>query len=238
MLEGRVAINGRVVTTLGVKVDPTRDEVTVDGQKVRPIEERIYVVVHKPTGYVTTRKDPERRPTVMELVPSLRAYLFPVGRLDFDSEGLLLLTNDGDLAAKLTHPRHEVEREYEALVAGVPSEATLQKLARGVPLDGKRTAPASVRALGKRPGRDECWVSMTLREGRNRQVRRMCEAVGHPVRRLRRVRFGPLMLGRLARGHARVLTASEVEGLKAAAEGRASGGAARRPVAKEHRRER
>lgn len=215
--EGRVSINGTVVTTLGVRADPVRDDIRVDGHRVRPVTQRIYVVLHKPSGYVTTRKDPEKRRTVMDLVPSLSAYIFPVGRLDYDSEGLLLLTNDGDLAAKLTHPRHEVEREYEALVAGTPSAAALEKLARGVPLDGKRTSPAKVHALGARPGRDETWVSITLREGRNRQVRRMCEAVGHPVHRLRRVRFGPLSLGRLARGKARELTAREVVDLRAAA---------------------
>lgn len=217
--EGRVSINGSVVTTLGVKADPERDDVRVDGQRVRPVSELLYLVLHKPTGYVTTRRDPQKRRTVMDLIPSVSAYVYPVGRLDYDSEGLLLLTNDGDLAALLTHPRHEVEREYEALVAGAPSSAALEKLARGVPLDGKRTAPARVRILGGRPGRDETWVSITLREGRNRQVRRMCEAVGHPVRRLRRVRFGPLVLGRLPRGKARTLTVREVADLRASARG-------------------
>jgi pseudouridine synthase len=215
--EGRVSINGTVVTELGVRAHPVRDDVRVDGHRVRPVAEKIYIALHKPTGYVTTRRDPEKRRTVMDLVPSLSAYIFPVGRLDYDSEGLLLLTNDGDLAAKLTHPSHEVEREYEALVAGSPSAEAIEKLARGVPLDGKRTVPAKVRALGARPGRDETWLSITLREGRNRQVRRMCEAVGHPVRRLRRVRFGPLSLGRLARGKARALTAREVLDLRVAA---------------------
>jgi pseudouridine synthase len=154
----------------------------------------------------------------MDLLSGVREYVYPVGRLDYESEGLLLLTNDGDLAAALTHPRHEVEREYKAVVAGVPGERALERLARGVVLDGRRTAPATVRLLAgdrDRSARSSVLL-LTLREGRNRQVRRMCEAVGHPVQRLTRIRIGPLRDDRLRPGQVRDLSPAEVRALKKA----------------------
>jgi pseudouridine synthase len=216
--QGRVSVNGRTVTELGTKADPAADEIKVDGRRVKAARTLRYLLLHKPRGYVTTRRDPQKRQTVMDLLPGVREYVYPVGRLDYDSEGLLLLTNDGDLAAALTHPRHEVEREYRAVVAGVPDQRALERLARGVVLDGRRTAPASVRlAAGDRDRSARSAVLiLTIREGRNRQVRRMCEAVGHPVQRLTRVRIGPLRDDRLRPGQVRDLTPAEVRALKKA----------------------
>jgi pseudouridine synthase len=228
--QGRVSVNGRTVTVPGTKADPAGDDIRVDGRRVKTAQAPRYLLVHKPRGYVTTRLDPQRRPTVMDLLPGVREYVYPVGRLDYDSEGLLLVTNDGDLAAALTHPRHEVEREYRAVVSGVPDARALERLARGVVLDGRRTAPAVVRLA---PGRDRAASSsvlhVTIREGRNRQVRRMCEAVGHPVRRLTRIRIGPLRDDALEPGQVRPLTGSEVEALRRAVAGQAATG--RRPGA-------
>lgn len=216
--QGRVSVNGRTVTELGTKADPAADEIRVDGRRVKAAQTLRYLLLHKPRGYVTTRRDPQKRQTVMDLLHGVREYVYPVGRLDYDSEGLLLLTNDGDLAAALTHPRHEVEREYRAVVAGVPDQRALERLARGVVLDGRRTAPASVRlAAGDRDRSARSAVlTLTIREGRNRQVRRMCEAVGHPVQRLTRVRIGPLRDDRLRPGQVRDLTPAEVRALKKA----------------------
>jgi 23S rRNA pseudouridine2605 synthase len=216
--QGRVSVNGEVVRTLGAKADPATDEVRVDGRRLRLDIGPRYILLNKPKGFVTTRKDPQGRRTVMDLLAGVREYVYPVGRLDYDSEGLLLMTSDGDLAARLTHPRHGVERVYEAIVAGAPHEAALDKLRRGVVLDGERTAPAEVRrgtVVGK--GRQQTTkLTITLREGRNRQVRRMCASIGHTVRQLTRVRMGPIRLGDLRPGHFRDLTATEVAKLKAA----------------------
>ena len=216
--DGRVTVNGRTVRQPGTRADPARDDVRVDGRRIaREVRSR-YVLVHKPRGYVTTRSDPHRRKTVLDLVPDVREYVYPVGRLDYDSEGLLLLTNDGALAALLTHPRHGVARVYEATVRGVPSGARLRRLAAGVEIDGRPTGPAEVRLLrGGAAGRtDEARVRIVIREGRNRQVRRMFDAIGHPVRRLRRTRLGPISLRGLRPGAARDLTPAEVGALRGA----------------------
>ena len=213
--EGRVTVNGRTVREPGTRADPLSDDVRVDGRRIARKVRRRYLALHKPRGYVTTRSDPHRRKTVLDLIPDVREYVYPVGRLDYDSEGLLLLTNDGALAAVLTHPRHAVTRVYEALVRGVPSGARLRRLAAGVEIDGRPTAPAQVRLLhGGAPGRsDEALVRIVVREGRNRQVRRMFDAIGHPVRRLRRTRLGPVSLRGLPPGAARELTPAEVGAL-------------------------
>ena len=217
---GRVTVNGVTVTKLGSQADPGRDDIRVDGRRVKAAATRRYLLLNKPRGYVCTRSDPEGRPTIMDLLGPIaaREYLYPVGRLDYDSEGLLLVTNDGDLAARLTHPRHGVEREYEARVRGVPDAATLARLAGGVMLDGRRTAPADVSLARARPSRDaaardQAVLRVVVREGRNRQVRRMCELVGHPVVRLRRVRIGPLADRTLKVGEVRELAAAEVAAL-------------------------
>jgi pseudouridine synthase len=216
IVDGRVSVNGRMVTELGARADPAADDVRVDGQRVGKPAVLRYILLNKPVGVVTTRSDPEGRPTVVSLLGSSE-YLYPVGRLDYDSEGLVLLTNDGDLAARLMHPRNEVPKVYQARVRGVPDEKALARLARGVVLDGRRTAPADVRLLPTRSSRrdaEESIVEVTLREGRNRQVRRMCEAVGHRVRALRRVQFGPLHDAQLRPGMFRELTPKELRALK------------------------
>jgi 23S rRNA pseudouridine2605 synthase len=219
IVERRVTVNGEVVATLGSKADPAHDEIRVDGRRVRIATHSRYIVLNKPRGYVTTRKDPEGRRTVMDLLTGVREYVYPVGRLDYDSEGLLLLTSDGDLAARLMHPRHEVDRVYEAIVVGAPSDEALDALRTGVMIDGGRTSPALVRrgsTVGSK-AQPLTKLTITLREGRNRQVRRMCAAVGHPVRELARVRMGPISLGQLERGRWRDLTPEEVRRLQRSA---------------------
>ena len=222
--DGRVTVNGRTVRELGARADPAGDDVRVDGRRIAREVRRRYLVLHKPPGYVTTRSDPHRRKTVLDLIPGVREYIYPVGRLDYDSEGLLLLTNDGALAAVLTHPRHGVARVYEATVRGVPSGARLRRLASGVDIDGRPTAPADVRMLprGARGRSDEALVRIVIREGRNRQVRRMFDAIGHPVRRLRRTRLGPISLRGLRPGASRDLTPAEVGALRRAVRSAAS----------------
>jgi 23S rRNA pseudouridine2605 synthase len=215
MIEGRVSVNGRTVLELGTKADPAHDDIRVDGRRIKPERPR-YILLNKPRGYVTTRKDEKRRKTVLDLLAGVREYVYPVGRLDYDTEGLLLLTNDGELAAQLTHPRHGVERTYEAHVAGMPDERAIEKLRKGIPLDGRRTLPADVRLLNRERDADGV-VLITIREGRNRQVRRMCEAVGHPVGRLKRIKFGPIGDRRLPVGAWRDLSAEEVGKLKSVA---------------------
>lgn len=215
---GAVSVNGAVVRELGVRVDPDRDEVRVRGRVVRPATELLYLMLHKPADVVTTASDPQRRRTVLDLLPPAWrvARVYPVGRLDLDTEGLLLLTNDGELALRLTHPRYALPKEYAALVAGRPSPDALHRLERGVFLrdEARPTAPARVwlqRAQG-----DATWVGVEIHEGRKRQVRRMLDAVGHPVLRLRRLSVGPLALGNLPAGQARALTPDELHALRAA----------------------
>jgi 23S rRNA pseudouridine2605 synthase len=217
--QGRVSVNGRTITELGTKADPDADDIRVDGRRVRAAQRKRYILLNKPRGYVTTRSDPGKRPTVMDLLKRVKEYVYPVGRLDYDSEGLLILTNDGDLAARLTHPRHEVERLYEARVRGVPDERTIQRLASGVIVEGRKTAPANVK-LARRIDAEsgpQAILLIGVHEGRHRQVRHMCDAVGHPVIRLRRVRIGPIRDEQLKTGHYRELTEEEVKRLKRAA---------------------
>src|SRR2546423_4990859 len=191
MLEGRVTVNGATVRELGTKADAAHDDIRVDGRRIKLPERHRYLLLNKPRGYVTTRSDPERRPTVIDLLRGVHDYVYPVGRLDFDSEGLLILTNDGDLAARLTHPRHGVARVYEARVLGVPDPHDLDRLARGIAIEGRRTQPAEIKILPYgREARDATPV-VTIREGRNRQVRKMCEGIGPPVSELCRVGIWP-----------------------------------------------
>jgi 23S rRNA pseudouridine2605 synthase len=274
MLDGRVTVNGVTVRELGSKADAGRDDIRVDGRRVKVVEHHRYVLLNKPRGYVSTRSDPQRRPTVIDLLDGVREYVYPVGRLDFDSEGLLLLTNDGDLAARLTHPRHGIPRVYEARVLGEPDEHDLNRLRKGVVIDGRRTEPAEVsfhasargyararatravgdaaphasargaRAPAPREGADAAphasargyararatrgggapraikevssVLIITIREGRNRQVRKMCDAIGHPVTHLTRIAIGPIKDPKLKPGHWRELTKDEVQRLRAA----------------------
>jgi 23S rRNA pseudouridine2605 synthase len=214
MLEGRVTVNGVTVMELGTKAEPGKDDIRVDGRRVKVVEHHRYLLLNKPRGYVTTRSDPQRRKTVIDLLRGVREYVYPVGRLDYESEGLLLLTNDGDLAARLTHPRHEVARVYEARVLGVPDAHDLDRLARGLVIDGRRTAPAEVRLMPQRRDDKEATLVITIHEGRNRQVRDMCDAIGHPVEHLRRVAIGPIRDAKLKLGHWRELNENEVTRLK------------------------
>jgi pseudouridine synthase len=212
ILQGRVSVNGETVRELGTRADPDHDEIKVDGRRVKTAQKKRYVLLNKPRGYITSRSDPQGRPTVMDLLKAVKEYVYPVGRLDYDSEGLLLLTNDGDLAARLTHPRHEVDKVYEARVRGVPDAHTLDRLARGVTIEGRRTSPAKLRAsepIVKESG-EQTIVEITIHEGRQRQVREMFDSVGHPVVRLKRVRIGPLEDPFIPPGHWRDLTPQEV----------------------------
>ena len=214
MLEGRVSVNGVTITELGAKADPSRDDIRVDGSRVKSNEPRRYLLLYKPRGYVTTRSDPQGRKTVIDLLRAVREYVYPVGRLDFESEGLLILTNDGDLAATLTHPRHGVPRVYEAHVLGVPDAHDLSRLTRGIVIDGRRTSPATVRLLGQSRDGSRSTLELMIREGRNRQVRKMCEAIGHPVDALSRVAIGPIRDRKLKPGHWRDLSPDEIRRLK------------------------
>ena len=220
--EGRVTLNGQTVTELGTKADLETDDLRVDGRRVKPSQRRRYILLYKPRGYITSRSDPQQRPTVIDLLTrgGVREYVYPVGRLDYDSEGLLLLTSDGDLAARLTHPRHGVAREYQVRVRGVPDHHALERLSRGIVLDGRRTAAAGVTLEKVFEGEDgaQAVLSFVIREGRNRQVRNMCDAIGHPVVRLKRVRIGPITDERIRPGEFRDLTDREIALLKRAGE--------------------
>ena len=213
MLDGRVTVNGTTVRELGTKADTGRDDIRVDGRRIKVPERHRYILLNKPAGYVTTRSDPHQRPTVIDLIADVRDYVYPVGRLDFDTEGLLILTNDGELAARLTHPRHAVARVYEARVLGVPDTHDIARLAKGIRIEGRRTQPALVKVL--KAGSDDATLEITVREGRNRQVRNMCDAIGHPVSSLRRVAIGPLRDPKLRPGRWRDLNDAEVVRLQA-----------------------
>jgi 23S rRNA pseudouridine2605 synthase len=208
---GRVTVNGQTAA-LGDSADPACDRVEVDGRPLLVDERKYYVLLNKPVGYVTTLSDPEGRPVVTDLVREIPARLHPVGRLDLTTEGLLLLTNDGELTHRLAHPRHEVEKTYLVRLRGALSAAARRQLAEGVMLEDGLTAPARVEKV--RVTGSHTWLEITIREGRNRQVRRMCEAVGHPVSRLKRIRLAFLELGTLPAGKYRILSAAEVARLK------------------------
>ena len=212
ILAGKVSVNGTVVTTLGTKVDDKTDEVSYNGKKVVPNTHFVYVMLHKPEGYVTTVKDQFDRPTVMDLVKKIPERIVPVGRLDYDTSGLLLLTNDGDLTYHLTHPKHKIEKVYLAKVFGRPDENAVNQFKWGVMIDGRRTEPAKLEILEDLGKYTMCRITIT--EGRNRQVRKMCEAVKHPVAMLKRVATGDVALGDLAKGKYRFLTEEEVRSLK------------------------
>lgn len=232
--QGRVEVNGRVVTALGTKVDPERDEVKVDGRRLKAAPAKRYLLLNKPAGVVSTRSDPQRRPTVVDLISrrGVSGYFYPVGRLDFESEGLILLTNDGEFADRVTHPRYELERTYEAVVEGTPDERDLGRLRHGVVIDGQKTLPATVvlrRTVGGKSG-TQTVLQLTIREGRNRQVRRMCDAIAHPVARLRRTRIGPVADPGLRPGEFRDLRPAEIQALMAPHGGGPGSRVSRRPA--------
>jgi pseudouridine synthase len=218
---GRVRVNGAVVSELGAQADPDADRIEVDGKLIGLTAERVYLVMNKPPGFVTTASDPQGRRTVMSLLPpGLPPHVLPVGRLDRDTEGLLLFTNDGEFAHRLAHPRHEIEKEYYAMVDGVPPPEALEQLRRGVVIEGHATAPARVGMTRPPPGyavRDgHAWLQLVIHEGRKRQIRLMTAAVGHQTRTLVRTRIGEVLLGRLARGTVRPLSKREIDTLNRA----------------------
>lgn len=208
--QGRVSVNGEIVREMGAKADVSQDDLRVDGVRVRPPQAPVYIVLNKPKGVVATRHDPQGRTTVMDLVPAV-AGLFPVGRLDVTTEGLILLTNDGEFAQRVSHPRYEVPRVYHAKVRRIPEAETLVRLRRGVRVEGVRMAVDRVRVL---EADNNAWLELTLHEGRHHEVRRLLEAVGHPVSKLKRVAVGPLTSKGLDPGEFRQLTPREVKLLK------------------------
>lgn len=209
---GRVTVNGQVVREMGTKVDPQHDHVKVDGRHLKPAAPDAFLMLNKPKGVLSTLSDPAGRPTVKDLLPGVGLRVFPVGRLDFDSEGLMLLTNDGEITQALLHPRYHVPKTYEIKVKGMLGPEEIAALERGVQLEDGLTAPAHVKKLGKAV--ENSWLEITIHEGRKHQVKRMLEAVGHPVIKLTRVRFGPLRLGDLPPGDYRYLTDREANALR------------------------
>lgn len=212
ILGGLVAVNGVIVTELGIKVDTNKDVVTYKGEKVALSQKLVYIMLHKPEGYITTSKDQFERPTVLDIVTDVSERIYPVGRLDYDTSGLLIMTNDGDLTYKLTHPKHDIEKTYIARVLGVPSEESLEKFRNGLIIDDYKTSKAKIEII-----KDEGRVSslkIVIKEGKNRQVRKMCEAIGHKTIALKRIATGKIFLGDLKRGQYRDLTKGEVSYLK------------------------
>lgn len=218
---GRVTVNGRVVSELGSKADAATDHVKVDGKLITRPETRRYILLNKPKEVMTTVDDPQGRTTVLDLVRGVKERLFPVGRLDYHSEGLILLTNDGELAFRVAHPSQGSVKTYHVKVRGVPAERLVEKLERGITIEGKRTLPCEIRRLrttGKSDEEGNSWYEVKLREGRTQQIRKMFKAVGHPVTKLKRVAIGSLSDPRLAAGQWRELTRQEVRTLAASPE--------------------
>jgi 23S rRNA pseudouridine2605 synthase len=226
---GRVAVNGSVVTELGSRADPSRDRITLDGRPVHIESDRVYILLNKPAGYVTTMKDPQGRPVVNDLLKGVKERVYPVGRLDYNTEGLLLLTNDGELANRLAHPSHEVEKEYLVRVRGKVLAEQIHSLTAGVELDDGKSAPAVVRQVSE--SENNTWISIAIHEGRYRQVRRMCETVGLTVVRLKRTRYGFLETGEMKTSEFRKLTPKEVIGLRALCKEKRPAGGRRKKTA-------
>ncbi|HEY6011610.1 MAG TPA: pseudouridine synthase, partial [Nitrospirota bacterium] len=210
--EGRVRLNGQVVTELGTKADASKDHIKVDGKLINPKQPQTYVMLNKPAGFVTTMSDPEGRPTVQDLLKGVKVRVYPVGRLDYNTEGMLLMTNDGDFAHLITHPKHELPKTYLAKLKGVLDEKAIDALETGVFLEDGKTAPAKLKKVRKEEANS--WVEITIHEGRKRQVRRMFDRVGRSVIKLKRIKTGSLVLGDLPEGGFRYLTQEEVRGLR------------------------
>jgi 23S rRNA pseudouridine2605 synthase len=206
--EGRVRINGKTVFELGTKADPDRDTIDVDGKRIEPKQPKISVLLNKPDGYITSLRDPEGRPTVKKLVDKIPVRLYPVGRLDYHTEGLLIMTNDGDLAQKIEHPSHALEKLYLAKVKGVPEENKINKLRAGIILEGRKTLPAKIKIIETRKN---AWLEITIQEGRQNQIRNMFEEIGHPVLKLKRVAIGAIRDDSLKPGEYRMLKPQEIK---------------------------
>lgn len=212
ILQGRVKVNGKVIDELGYKINPNIDIVLVDNKQVIKKENNIYIALNKPEGYITTVKDQFNRPTVLDLVKGINERIYPIGRLDYDTSGLLLLTNDGDLTYKLTHPKHEIEKVYIAKIKGVPTEKELNEFRNGLKIDNYVTSKAKIKLLKKY--NDYSIVKIIIHEGKNRQVRKMCKKINHPVIKLKRIAIGKIELGNLKKGNWRYLSKEEIEYLK------------------------
>ncbi|WGV62461.1 pseudouridine synthase [Brevibacillus brevis] len=211
--QGKVQVNGQVVREQGIKVDPLKDKIVVNGQQIK-LEQHVYLLLYKPTGVITSVTDPQGRRVVIDLLKGIQERVYPVGRLDYDTSGLLLLTNDGELANRLAHPSYEIDKVYRAWVKGIPSPEKVRKLATGIRLEDGMTSPGQSKLLKAESSSQRALVELTIHEGRNRQVRRMCEVIGHPVLTLERIRLGFLTLDGLKPGEFRELTHEEVESLK------------------------
>ena len=212
VVEGRVSVNGKIVETLGFKADPSRDHIKVDGKRLTHFEPKVVLLLNKPRGYLSTVKDPKGRPTIMDLLKNVKWRIYPIGRLDFDAEGLLLFTNDGDLAHLLSHPSFSIPKTYLVKVAGVPEGKKLVRLRRGVTLEDGRAKAVSCSLIRQRE--KNSWVRIVVTEGRNHLVKRMFSAIGHTVLKLKRIEYGPIQLGDLPFGQFRHLTPEEMEKVK------------------------
>ncbi len=210
ILEGRIRINGRVVSEVGSKADPILDTITCDNRPI-VIEEKIYILLNKPAGYVTTLSDPQGRPVVSDLVANIPLRLFPVGRLDLETEGALLMTNDGELGNAILHPSYEVNKTYEATIIGSPAEEKLNLLRQGIRIDGVQTRPAQIRVLKRR--KEQTQVEVIIHEGKKRQVRKMFQAISHRVLHLKRTAYGNLRLGALPVGKYRILSQNDLKNI-------------------------
>ncbi|AGB18955.1 pseudouridine synthase [Thermoanaerobacterium thermosaccharolyticum] len=211
ILDGKIKVNGTVIKNLGIKIDPDKDIVEYDGRVVAKVQHNIYIMLNKPTGFITTVKDQFGRPSVLDII-KIKDRIYPVGRLDYDTSGLLLLTNDGDIANKLMHPKHEIDKVYIAKIRGIPDDKDLDRFRNGLLLDNRLTAKAKIEILKKI--NNDALVKIVIHEGRNRQIRRMCELIGHPVMTLKRIKIGDLELGNLKVGQWRYLSGEEVQYLK------------------------
>ncbi|WP_339292965.1 pseudouridine synthase [Paenibacillus sp. FSL W8-0187] len=227
ILEGKVQVNGETVTELGTKADPAQDIITVSGKPIKN-EKKVYIMLNKPKGVITSASDPEGRKIVSDYLKGIKERVYPIGRLDYDTEGLLLLTNDGEFANLLSHPKYHVPKTYLATVKGVPHGTELDKLRQGIMLEDGMTSPAEVEYKDVDPDNKQSVISITIHEGRNRQVRRMFEAISHPVTRLKRISYGDLLLQNLKRGLYRHLTANEINQLLQMAKAAKPGGKPKR----------
>lgn len=206
---GKVKVNGNVITELGTKVIPGKDKVLVAGKEIQQVEQHIYIMLNKPEGYITTVHEQLNRPSVMDLVTDIKERIFPVGRLDMDTTGLIVMTNDGSFAYKITHPKHEINKKYIAEIKGCPDSLKLSKFSKGLKIEDYTTAPASIKLLAKK--KYSSIVEIIIHEGKNRQVKKMCEAIGHPVIRLQRAALGGLELGNLPLGKWKYITKKDIE---------------------------
>ncbi len=211
--DGRVKVNGCLITEPGSKVDKEKDVIQVDGKIIKCSENKVYILLNKPTGYITSAKDQFGRPTVLDLLRGISVRVFPIGRLDYDTEGLILLTNDGDITYMITHPKHNIDKTYRALIRGEAKENDIESFKRGIAIEDYVTSPARMEIV--RYSKGNSIVDITIHEGKNRQVRKMCSAIGHEVIRLKRIRIGEIGLGELKTGEWRYLKDSEIEYLKA-----------------------